>query len=101
VSGSAAAKADWLRRVLGVTVPMAGEIVGGDDAAPVQDAAAGQAATVVRLTTVLAELTPRIPAAAGNDAARKDALLKFANTAKIQLTTRNLKAAATAIQKLR
>lgn len=62
-------------------------------AAPAQDAAA--------LARALAALAPRIPQVAGEDAARRAALMKFATDANVNIKTNNLTYAAAAIEQLR
>ena len=60
-----------------------------------------KAAQVAALSRQLAALATQIPAAAGQDAERKAALLKFAGEANVNIKTGNLVYAATALNQLK
>ena len=62
---------------------------------------AEKAAQVAALSKLLATLAAQIPAAAGQDAERKAALMKFAGDANVNLKTGNLVYAATALNQLK
>ena len=62
---------------------------------------AEKAAQVAALSKLLATLATQIPAAAGQDAERKAALMKFAGDANVNLKTGNLVYAATALNQLK